>query len=100
MKEEKFVILLLEKGDEVTELRFKWNKLKQKAHAAKDIAKHARNGWQLLSVSGNAEAVDQIKRILAGYKSGDAVPVKKMMKEAGLQAMPGFLKKRLEKEDR
>lgn len=96
---EKYVKVKLEKDGEVKELSYKFNKLKQQVHALKDLAKYLRKGWQLQGLSGNSEYVASMKRLIGDYKTGDPLPIKKMMGEAGLQALPGFLKKRLEKEE-
>lgn len=99
MKEEKFVNVTLEKDGETKELSYKFNKIKQKVHAMRDLAKYLRRGWELQRLSGNSEYVASMKRLIGNYKTGDPLPIRKMMGEAGLQALPGFLKHKLQKEE-
>ena len=102
MTDEKYLIIDLVKADEKKHLVFKFKKLRQKAHAAKELGKFLKKGWQLAPVnglSGNADFVHEMKQLLGDYKPGDRLPVKKMMAATGLQAMPHFLRKKLEKEE-
>jgi len=96
---EKYVIVKLEKDGETKEISYKFRKLKQQFHAMKDLAKFLRKGWQLQGLSGNSEYVASMNRLIGNYKTGDPLPIKKMIGEAGLQALPGFLKHKLEKEE-
>ncbi len=89
----------LQKDGETTELTYKFNKLKQKLHAGKELSSYLKKGWQLVEISGDDSNVEGMKRLLAGYKTGDPVPVKGLMRETGLRVLPGFLKNRLEKEE-
>jgi hypothetical protein len=96
---EKYVNVTLEKDGEIKELSYKFNKLKQQFHAMKDLAKYLRKGWQLQKLSGNSDYVTSMKRLIGDYKTGDPLPIRKMMGEAGLQVLPRFLKHRLQKEE-
>jgi len=96
---EKYVIVKLEKDGETKEISYKFRKIKQQLHAMKELAKFLRKGWQLQGLSGNSDYVASMNRLIGDYKTGDPLPIRKMMGEAGLQALPGFLKHKLEKEE-
>ncbi len=83
-------MLKLEKAGEIVEVKLETANMMQMAKSAKKIAGKARAGWTILEVSGtDEEKVAFMRKIASGYKPG----AREMMSEAGLQSMPGVLKK-------
>ena len=66
---------------------------------AKKLGSLGKQGWQLLNITGDPETVGMFNAVLDGYHTGDPVPIKRIVKTAGLVAIPGFIKKLLEKND-
>ena len=65
---------------------------------AKKLGSLGKQGWQLKDISGHPETVGMFNSLLSGYHTGDPVPIKKMVKAAGLAATPGFIKKSIKKD--
>lgn len=98
-KEDKFVMMKLEKDGEIIDVDLKFSSLMQKAKAVKKLTGYMRKGWNLIDVSGNSEHVASMKKLIDGYQPGDKIPVKKMVVESGSKVLPGFIRKHLTKEE-
>ena len=67
---------------------------------AKKPGSLGKQGWQLKDISGDPGTVGIFNSLLTGYHTGDPVPIKKMVKAAGLAATPGFIKKLIRKDEK
>jgi len=100
-KEKKTVTLWLEKNGETMELTMKTGSAMSMLKIAKKAASLGKQGWQLQNVTGSDEkTVGMINGVLSGYKTGDPVPIKKMVKAAGISAVPAPIKRLLKKEEK
>jgi len=98
-KEKKSVTLWLEKNGETLELTMETGSKLGMLKCAKKAARLAKQGWQLINITGNDEAtVGLFKGLIAGYKTGDPVPIKRMVKTAGISAVPASIKRLLKKD--
>lgn len=100
-KEKKTVTLLLEKDGETVELTMKTGSIRSMLKLVRKSTSLGKKGWQLKDVTGSDEkTVGMITGVLSRYKAGDPVPVKKMVKAAGLKAVPDPIKRLLKKEEK
>ena len=97
-KKKKWVHLELEKDGENKTISMRVGKKIGMLKIARKLTSLGKQGWQLKDISGDPETVGMFNSLLSGYHTGDPVPIKKMVKTAGLQAVPGFIKKLIKKE--
>lgn len=97
-KEKKWVNLELEKDGETKTVSMRMGKRIGMLKIAKKLGSLGKQGWQLKDISGDPETVGMFNSLLSGYHTGDPVPIKKMVKAAGLAATPGFIKKLIKKD--
>lgn len=98
-KEKKWVHLELEKDGETKTVSMRLGKRIGMLKVAKKLGSLGKQGWQLKDISGDPETVGMFNSLLSGYQTGDPVPIKKMVKAAGLAATPGFIKKLIKKDE-
>jgi len=97
-KKQKTVTIWLKKDEENQQFQMKVGKRLGMLKIAKKLISMGRKGWQLYDITGDPETVGMFKGILDGYQAGDDVPIKKMVKTAGLKSTPGFIKKLIKKD--
>ena len=97
-KQKRMITVILERGDETKEFPMKvggkWGMLK----VAKRLTTEGRKGWLLLDITGDPETAGMFMGFVDQYKKTNQIPVKGMIKAAGLSATPTFIKKLLKKE--
>lgn len=98
-KEKKWVHLELEKDGETKTVSMRMGKKIGMLKVAKKLGSLGKQGWQLKDISGDLETVGMFDSLLGGYNTGDPVPIKRMLKTAGLAATPGFIKKLIKKDE-
>lgn len=100
-KRKRSITIILEKDGETKEISMDVGKKRAMLKVAKKLASEGKAGWQLLNITGDPEISGMFMGAANHYKNTGKVPMKSMMKSAGLQAVPGFVKKRLglEKEE-
>lgn len=98
-KEKKWVHLELEKDGETKTVSMRMGKKIGLLKVAKKLGSLNKQGWALVEITGDPEAVGMFNSVLGGYQTGDPIPIKRLVKSAGLHAVPDFIKKRLKKED-
>ena len=98
-KEKKWVHLELEKDGEIKKVSMRMGKKIGMLKVAKKLGSLGKRGWQLKDISGDPETVGMFTSLLDGYQTGDPVPIKRMLKTAGLAATPGFIKKLIKKDE-
>ena len=98
-KEKKWVHLELEKDGEIKKVSMRMGKMIEMLKVAKKLGSLGKKGWQLKDISGDPETVGMFDSLLSGYHTGDPVPIKRMLKTAGLAATPGFIKKLIRKDE-
>jgi len=98
-KEKKWIHLELGKDGETKKVSMRMGKKIGMLKVAKKLGSLGKRGWQLKDISGDPESVGMFNSVLDGYQTGDPVPIKKMVKTAGLAATPGFIKKLIKKDD-
>ena len=99
-KEKKWVHLELEKDGETKTVSMRMGKKIGMLKIAKKLTSLGKQGWQLKNISGDPKTVGLFNSLLSGYHTGDPVPIKKMVKAAGLAATPGFIKKLIKKDEK
>ncbi len=99
-KEKKWVHLELEKDGKIKTVSMRVGKKIGMLKIAKKLGSLGKQGWQLKDITGDPETVGMFNAVLGGYQTGDPVPIKRMVKTAGLQAVPGFIKKLLKKDEK
>jgi len=97
-KVKKWVHLELEKDGETKQVSMRVGKKVGMLKVAKKMGSLGKQGWQLKDISGDPETVGMFNSLLDGYQTGDPVPIKRMVKAAGLAATPGFIKKLIKKD--
>ena len=98
-KEKKWVHLKLEKDRETKMVSMRMGKRIGMLKVAKKLGSMGKQGWQLKDIYGDPETVGMFNSLLNGYHTGDPVPIKRMVKAAGLAATPGFIKKLIKKDE-
>ena len=98
-KAKKWVHLELEKDGETKMVSMRVGKKIGMLKIAKKLGSLGKQGWQLKDISGDPETVGMFNAVLGGYQTGDPVPIKKMVKTAGLAAIPKVIKKLLKKDE-
>ena len=98
-KAKKWVHLELEKDGEIKKVSMRMGKMIGMLKVAKKLGSLGKQGWQLKDISGDPETVGMFNSLLDGYHTGDPVPIKRMLKTAGLQAVPKQLKRFLKKDE-
>jgi len=98
-KVKKWVYLELEKDGEIKTVSMRMGKRIGMLKVAKKLRSLGKRGWQLKDVLGDPESVGLFSSVLEGYQTGDPVPIKRMVKTAGLAATPKFIKKLIKKDD-
>ena len=99
-KEKKWVHLELEKDGETKTVSMRMGKWIGMLKIAKKLGSLGKQGWQLKDISGDPGTVGMFNSLLSGYHTGDPVPIKRMVKAAGLAATPGFIKKMIKKDEK
>jgi len=99
-KEKKWVHLEMEKDGEIQNISMRVGKKIGMLKIAKKLGSMGKQGWQLLNITGDPETVGMFNAVLAGYQTGDPIPIKRMVKAAGLSATPTFIKKLLKKDEK
>ena len=99
-KEKKWVHLELEKDGETKTVSMRMGKRIGMLKIAKKLTSLGKQGWQLKDISGDSKTVGMFGSLLSGYHTGDPVPIKRMVKAAGLAATPGFIKKLIKKDEK
>ena len=98
-KKIRMINIILEKDDQIKEFPInvggKWGMLK----VAKRLAAEGRKGWQLQNITGDPETAGMFMGFVDQYKKTNQIPVKGMIKAAGLSATPTFIKKLLKKDE-
>ena len=98
-KKSKWVRLELEKDGITQTVSMQMGKKIGMLKVAKKLGSFGKRGWKLKAVSGDSGAVGLFNSVLDGYQTGDPVPIKKMVKAAGLAATPKFIKRLIKKDD-
>ena len=97
-KEKKWVHLELEKDGETKTVSMRMSKRIGMLKIAKKLTSLGKQGWQLKDIFGDPKTVGMFNSLLSGYHTGDPVPIKRLVKTAGLAATPGFIKKLIKKD--
>lgn len=98
-KEDKFLIMHLEKDGETVRLEMKFRSMIQQAKALKKIAGFWRKGWSLVKLEGNSEYIEKMNQLISGYQPGDNIPIKKMVSATPLGTVPSRIKGMLNKDE-
>ena len=98
-KAKKWVHLELEKDGEIKKVSMRMGKMIGMLKVAKKLGSLGKKGWQLKDISGDPETVGMFNSLLDGYHTGDPVPIKKVVKAAGMVAIPRFIKKLIKKDE-
>jgi len=98
-KAKKWVHLELEKDGEIKKVSMRVGKKVGMLKVAKKLGSLGKQGWQLKDISGDPETVGMFNSLLDGYHTGDPVPIKRIVKTAGLATTPRFIKKLIKKDE-
>ena len=98
-KAKKWVHLELEKDGKIKKVSMRMGKMIGMLKVAKKLGSLGKQGWQLKDISGDPDTVGMFNSLLGGYHTGDPVPIKRMLKTAGLAATPGVIKKLIKKDE-
>lgn len=97
-KKKKVIIICLEKDGQLKEVPLKvggkWGMLK----VAKKLAAEGKNGWELRDITGDPETAGMFMGFVENYKKTNNIPIKGMVKAAGLHAVPRQIRDLLKRE--
>lgn len=99
-KPKREITLILEKEGAEEIITMKVGKKLGMLKIAKKLTSKGKQGWQLKEITGDPEFSGMFMGAINEFKSTEKVPVKRMVKDAGLSATPGFIKKMLKKDEK
>jgi hypothetical protein len=97
-KKKKMITITLEKDGELRDHTLKVGKKLGMLKVAKKLASEGRKGWQLRDITGDPEIAGMFMGAVRDFKITGKIPVKSMVKQAGLRSTPGIIKKLIKKD--
>lgn len=97
-KKNRMITIILEKDEQLKEFPMKvggkWAMLK----VAKRLAAEGKKGWQLKDITGDEETAGMFMGFVDQYKKTNNIPIKGMVKAAGLQGVPRQIRDLIKRE--
>ena len=97
-KPKRLITICLEKDGEIKEIEMEVGRKIGMLKIAKKLGSEGKQGWQLLDIKGDPEISGMFMGAVREFQKTGNIPIKTMVKSAGLSAVPKQIKDLLKRE--